>query len=184
MLQLVITVGNMSAHYITTKRNSKKLVDENFSVFELHKKSAKVIYWRCELCYIGCKSRVHTTASSLNLESPEIIHRSAAQCQHPNDGAKVAARSVVSRIKSAVGQTVGPTRDIINSALAEVNIHDKTELPSMGTLSRNVRKWRNLTLNAPAVPLKRTGFNFPESISLHPDGTKFLVHDSGSEDKE
>ena len=75
---------------------------------------------------------------------------------------------------------MGPTRETINSALAGVNIHDKTELPGMGTLSKSVRKWRNRTLNATAVPLKQIGFDFPESISLHPDGTKFLVHDSGS----
>ena len=60
--------------------------------------------------------------------------------------------------------------------------HD-INIPSLDSLSRTIRKWRQVNTGAPASPTSRTGFEIPEDCKILPDGASFLAYDSGSDDE-
>ena len=91
----------MAPFYFKTSRAKKqafKLVDDENYVYEMH----KVIYWKCEMSYYGCKSRIHTTPDGFGEKIPNIVHRSESSHNHRADKAKVAARAKISEVKSGI----------------------------------------------------------------------------------
>ena len=115
---------------------------------------------------------------------PIIIKKSVVECEHANDPAKVAARVAMSAMKKQVcdRNTLGTTREVLNSTLSKVDRDTKMKLPGINIMSRNIRKWRSKAINAPTIPETRTGFTIPQAISVYPDGSKFVVYDSGPTD--
>ena len=95
---------------------------------------------------------------------------------------KISPFILVNRLKN--NRTIGSNREIVNLTLNQVDQHTKMQLPGLNVMSRNIRKWRNRVVNAPAIPQNRTGFLIPESISKFPDNSKFLVYDSGVNDPD
>ena len=176
----------MAPSYMMTKRGAKKVIDEGNSVYELNKKSSSAISWRCERHYQGCKSTIRTSVESFEADAPVIIHRSEVICEHPNDCSEISARCAVAAMKLHVtnNRTIGSSREIVNLTLNHVDQHTKMQLPGLNVMSRNIRKWRNRVVNAPAIPQNRTGFMIPESISTFPDNSKFLMYDSGVNDPD
>ena len=63
---------------------------------------------------------------------------------------------------TALSRTCVPTREAVCSSVASCNTYYKMFLPNTNTISRNVRRWRNLVTDAPAIPTARTGITIPE----------------------
>ena len=172
-----------------TKKNAFKLVDSENHVYEQHRKSEEVIYWKCEQSYFGCKSRVRTSADIFGTDVPRIVYRSEVAHNHPADRAIVSTRSNMVKLKQSISgsRTCVPTREAVCSTVASCNTHEKMFLPNTNTISRNVRRWRNPVMDAPAIPTARTDFTIPEQSSKYDDGTDgtdFLVYDSGENDAD
>ena len=180
---------NMAPFYFKTSKAKKqafKLVDDENYVYEMHSKSPKAIYWKCERCYYGCKSRIHTTPDEFGENIPNIVHRSETSHNHPADKAKVAARAKISDLKNgiSVSQSCVPTRELVGETVSSCNAFEKMQLPNISSISRNVRRWRNAVVDAPANPTERTGFTIPDRIAKYQDGSDFLVFDSGKDDHD
>ena len=58
----------------------------------------------------------------------------------------------------------------------------RNHLPNTESIARSIRKWRQKAIGTTAIPVGRTGFDIPESISKFENGTDFINYDSGPDD--
>ena len=98
-----------------TQKNAIKLVDGENHVYEQHRKSEKVIYWKCKRSYFGCKSRVRTSPDNFGTDVPRIAYRSEVAHNHPADRAKASARSNMIKLKQSISgsRICVPTREAV-----------------------------------------------------------------------
>ena len=115
MLIIIKSKWTLFTCELQTKKNAFKLVDGENHVYEQHRKSEKVIYWKCERSYFGCKSRVRTSPDNFGTDVPRIAYRSEVAHNHPADRAKVSARSNMLKLKQSISgsRTCVPTREAV-----------------------------------------------------------------------
>ena len=110
--------------------------------------------------------RVHT---SYNLDTIVILYRSGVH-NHFSSVSKVDAQKTINALKEKVYSSGTPsTREILSTTLQHINGDARHQLPSLDSLSRNIRKWRQVNTGAPASQTNRMGFEIQEDYKILPD---------------
>ncbi|XP_076069967.1 uncharacterized protein LOC143041794 [Oratosquilla oratoria] len=82
----------------------------------------------------------------------------------------------------------GSTQDapctIICKETQNLNVCAISELPSVSSLSRSIRRWRQVEDNVPPIPQVRHGYLIPDQYCYLDNGLKWLQFDSGEHDTE
>ena len=128
----------------------------------------------------GCHARVHT---SYNLDTIVVLYRSGVH-NHCSSVSKVDAQKTINVMKEKVYSSgTSSTREILSTTIQHTNGEARHQLQSLDSLSRTIRKWRQVNTGAPAILTSRTGFEIPEDYKILPEGASFLAYDSGSDDE-
>jgi hypothetical protein len=167
------------ARLFKSERGRDKLVDEANYIYEQHRRNAcgTKIYWVCEQRPL-CQARVQTMS-----DNPTVVVSRFKQHLHPTTAADAKAREKVSTLKACALQSQEPCRGLLSSAVADLTEEERAQFPPLYTLSRNIRRWRQIEENAPPVPQERHGYVIPEEFQFLQNGEQFLQFDSGQDDK-
>lgn len=93
----------------------------------------------------------------------------------------IKAKESILNLRETVISPQEATRNLIGTTVTPCEF-PMAEMPSVSTICRNVRRWRPVAQNAPAIPKERCNFEIPEKHRLLPRGHMFLAVDTGIND--
>lgn len=164
--------------FTSTEKGQRKLIRDGY-MYNFQKNLANdVTSWECVLRRKGeCKSKVKLSPTG------EFIEQFNEHTHPPSQTACEVAK-VKANIKRKAVTTQEPTQDILADTLQNVSEGAAVNLPSMATLRRNVRYYRQ-ERNLPANPINREAIpELPDEFRVTANGEQFLTYDSGVGDEE
>ncbi|XP_068219660.1 uncharacterized protein pre-mod(mdg4)-N [Palaemon carinicauda] len=161
---------------IASTKNGMKLVDDVNYIYNKLKtsKNGSKQYWQCEDRL--CKARVHTYVG----DGDNKIVKSVGEHNHSATAVRVAHH----QMKIMSESTQDTPRTIICKETQSMNVCAISELPSVSSLSRSIRRWRQVEDDVPPIPQERHGYLIPDQYCYLDNCLKWLQFDSGEHDTE
>ena len=168
---------------IKTTRGGLKVIDEDSYLYIKHRETSEKSHWRCDNFKGGCKARLVTNLVKFG-EIPKCLHRNEEVHDHSSDIGKVKAKETMNKLKESLSEnrSYESTRSLIANTASNHTNDVRNHLPNTESIGRSIRKWRQKAIGSPAIPVGRTGFDIPESISKFENRTDFINYDSGPDD--
>lgn len=167
--------------FVTSKRGCPQLYIDGY-LYSKDKETNEKIIFRCvkyQKSQTNCKARIH-----LDLDNQIIKDSSNEDHNHPGQAAEVKGRAIVQNItKSALDNLNLNPKAIIAQAATEVTDAVAAQMPFVRTISRSIRKKRQVQREDPPIPAKLSDFEVPENIQKLPSGENFLLCDTGKDDE-
>ncbi len=135
---------------VKTERGGEKLVDDENNIYRIDRKLPKKYLWKCE--ERNCKARVHTT---IDKNSQIVIVKVVGMHSHSSNPTKPKVNAALASLKMSARASSLSTRAQLGEATENLNTEGMIMLPSISTLSRNVRGWRQVNQQAPPIPKSR-----------------------------
>ena len=123
----------------------------------------------------SCKARLHT----LTEENDYTILKHVSEHHHNSCETKPKLRETLTKLKATALSSQETSRSLIAATSASIGEDELAELPSVSSLSRNIRKWRQSSERVPTLPVRRSGFKISKEFRLLDSGEVFLQFDSG-----
>ncbi|XP_076069722.1 uncharacterized protein LOC143041600 [Oratosquilla oratoria] len=127
-----------------------------------------------------CKARVHTYVG----DGDNKIVKTVGEHNHSAIAARVESKVAHHQMKIMSGSTQDAPRTIICKETQNLNVCAISELPSVSSLSRSIRRWRQVEDNVPPIPQVRHGYLIPDQYCYLDNGLKWLQFDSGEHNAE
>ena len=118
----------------------------------------------------------------MHTEDGEII-KYVSEHNHSATKDVVEAKIAQTTLKTNSATSHQSSRALVSQAAATLDEATLSQLPSVSTISRNVRKWRQKNANFPTVPMTRTGYAIPEEFTVLDSGERFLQYNAGLNDE-
>ena len=87
-------------------------------------------------------------------------------------------------IKHEAETSQDSTRNIIRNAVCQQDDGVLAAMPSRATLSRRIQRARRRINPTPPIPTARDGFDIPPAYTTSSNGRRFLMFDSGIDDRD
>ncbi len=153
-------------------------MDKDFFVYSYHRTNSNgtKLSWRCE-------RRSDCKVTLLTNKDGKVL-RQTNQHSHTSSSTYVVAKKKLSALKTSVISAPTTSRMAISELAESCDRSVMSELPSIASISRNIRKWKQIKEKIPPNPSSRTGFHIPNEFKTLDNGENFLLFDSGPEDEQ
>ncbi|CAI9727047.1 Hypothetical predicted protein [Octopus vulgaris] len=111
------------------------------------------------------------------------IVKSSKEHNRISDGAEIAAKDTVSKIRQLGKSTQDAPHSVVSSVHDDCDQAVASKLPNMQSIKRTIRSIRQETLTGPALPSTCIEIVFPTELTKSFKGDQFLLYDSGPVEK-
>ena len=118
-----------------------------------------------------CRGRLHLNG--------DAIIKYVGEHNHAGDASKTPVLMALQALRERAATTQEPTQTIIAETTTNIPDSSSAQLPSKSCLKRTIQRKRNQHANCPPQPSDLLSLNIPVEYTFLPNGTDFLLHDSG-----